>query len=691
MALTAVVAEAQETRDELEPVLITAQRIDRVSRGATGLDLDIRDTPQSISFVTRDLMDQFNATNINSALRLATGVTVEDWETNRTNYSSRGFEIKNSQVDGVGLPNDWGIVTGAMDAYGYDKIEVIRGANGLLTGVGNASGTMNFVRKRPTNDAQAEVAAIASSWNGRRIEFDANTRLTDDGAWAARFVAAWDDQDSYLRSLQNNRLFIYGVVDGQVGERTTVALGYSHQQADTTGNLWGALVLANSDGSQAVFPRESSTTQDWTWWNTVVQNGFFEINFALSDNWTLKGSYNYRAASEDDQLFYAYTTFGLDPVTAEGLVGWPGKYIGGNHAHLGDLELTGRFAAWGQEHQLMLGISQASSSAWLDNFGIDPGEPAFGALPAFPYSGDVVPEPAWGAREDYSTLGQMMRRAYGAARLDLTDRLTTVLGFNWAEFSRRGTSGFGAPFNQKESQLSPYAGLSFDITGNLLAYASYSDIYQPQDQYDINEVYLDPSKGVNYEIGLKGEWLDRRLLTTFAWFKAKQENLATLAGINGNGNWYYEGVDVDSQGFEIEATGRLTEHLDLVFGFTSLDLEGADGEDIYKWVPRQTVNVSLVGRLPGQPQFSGGLNGRWQSDISTTSTIYTSAFDEVDVVIRQGSYALLNLFARWNFTDAASLQLNANNVTGEKYLTSLYSVGFYGAPTSYDVSFRYRF
>lgn len=129
----------------IETLLITGVRQQRVSQGATGLTMDISETPQSISVITDDMMQDFAAFNVNDALRLATGVTVEAWETNRTNYSSRGFEIKNTQIDGVGLPNDWGIVTGALEAYGYEKIEVIRGANGLLTGVGNASGTLNYV------------------------------------------------------------------------------------------------------------------------------------------------------------------------------------------------------------------------------------------------------------------------------------------------------------------------------------------------------------------------------------------------------------------------------------------------------------------------------------------------------------------------------------------------------------------
>src|SRR5262245_10963258 len=283
--LGALAADSADTPE----VLIIGVRDNRTSTGATGLSLDLKDTPQSISVVTSEMMDAYGTNNVNDALRLATGISVEAWETNRTNYEARGFEIKNTQIDGVGLPNNWGIMTGTMDSFGYDKIEVIRGANGLLTGVGNASGTINFVRKRPTNSAQGTLSLTGGSWDMKRIDGDYSTPLTEDGRWAGRAVVAYQDQDSYLRGLSDDRLYTYGIVDGQLGDRTTVALGYSYQSTHTDGNLWGALTLSNSDGTQAEFSRSASTTQDWTFWDTTNQNAFAELTFALSDRWSLKG------------------------------------------------------------------------------------------------------------------------------------------------------------------------------------------------------------------------------------------------------------------------------------------------------------------------------------------------------------------------------------------------------------------
>jgi outer membrane receptor for ferric coprogen and ferric-rhodotorulic acid len=139
------------------------------------------------------------------------------------------------------MPNDWGISTGAMDAFGYEKLEVIRGANGLLTGVGNSAGTINYVRKRPTNETEGKVGVKIGSWGERRVEFDYSTPFTESGTWAGRVAVAREEGDSYLRDFKPERTFGYAVIDGQVGDNGTLTLGYSWQQADTTGNMWGAL------------------------------------------------------------------------------------------------------------------------------------------------------------------------------------------------------------------------------------------------------------------------------------------------------------------------------------------------------------------------------------------------------------------------------------------------------------------
>lgn len=673
---------------QLEQVRVVAQRKERVSNGATNLDLDIKDTPQSISVVTAEQMHDFGANNVNDALRLATGINVEAAETNRTYYMARGFDILSTQVDGVGMPNSWGVVQGAIDSFLYEKVEVIRGANGLLTGVGNASGTINYVRKRPTNDAQGSLGVSFGSWNNRRVEADYSTPFTADGRWAGRVVAAYQKGDSYVDFLHDDRRFLYGVIDGQIGENTTLTFGYSYHAANSDGAMWGALQLANDDGSQAEFPRSASTAQDWSHWNTSDKTAFAELNHALGENWTLKATYNYRDSANDEKLFYAWNEAGLDPVTHEGLTASPGRYAENGEGHHVDVSLWGAFSAFGRDHELVLGAARAHSSTWTDTWDpindVDAGDPdPYAPLPAFPYPGNVIPEPIWGPRYRYEYGDQTLTRLYGAARLSLGERVKAIVGFNHARFNRDGGYYWDETYAQTQSKFSPYAGLTVDITDRVLAYASYSDIYQPQDQTDIDRHYLDPTKGVNYEAGIKAGWRDGRLLTSLAVFSAKQENLATLAGVTDDLLWYYEGQDVDSKGIEFEATGKLNDHVDLVFGYTVLKLDGVDGNDSYPWAPRRTANLALSARLPSLPSVRLGVSGRWQSK--------TSNWDDGGVaLIHQGAYGTINLFGEWSINDRLSLRANVNNLTNEKYLTSLYYVGYYAAPRNVMLSLNWK-
>jgi len=675
----------QAEAKNLGQVLVVAQRTERVSNGATNLDLAIKDTPQSISEITREQMDNFDATSVNEALRLATGVQVDEWETNRTSYSARGFDILNTQIDGVGLPNNWGISTGAMDSFGYEKVEVIRGANGLLTGVGNAAGTINYVRKRPTNQRQGSLGVSYGSWGNTRAQADYSTPLTQDRRWAGRVVAAREDGGSYLRDNHNTRTYLYGVLDGQVGDNGTLTLGYSYQRAKSDGIMWGALAFMRSDGTQAEWPTSATTTQDWTYWNTSNQTAFAEYVHLLSENWTLKASYNYRRSTGDEKMFYAYDALGtgLDPATGLGLYGYPWGGIDKADAHLGAVTINGHYELFGRDQEAVFGASLARSATdgWEQSAAAD--SPAWGALPPFPYSTHAIPEPSWGAPSLYSELDQRLKRAFGATRLALTDRLKAIVGVNYSQYRRQGRS-YALDFDQTTRHTSPYGGLTFDFSNHVLGYVSYSDIYQPQDQVDANDRYLDASKGVNYEAGLKADWLGHRLLTTLAVFKADQEGLATPTGtFNEFGQTIYAPVDVQSKGVELEATGKLGENLDLVVGYTALKMDGLDGSHTYPWVPRRTANVLLSAHLPSYRAISLGVGGRWQSGISNNES---SGF-----TVRQGSYAVLNGFVAWQFLPDATVRLNVRNLGNQKYINTLRYSGFYGAPRSYAVNLDWRF
>ena len=305
--------------------------------------------------------------------------------------------------------------------------------------------------------------------------------------------------------------------------------------------------------------------------------------------------------------------------------------------------------------------------------------PAYGLTPAFPYAQDATPEPEWLDKAKYSDLDVTLTRLFGSTKLNISDDLFIIAGFNAIDYSRKGYNSGGAVDND-ENEISPYLAATYSITDDINAYVSYSDIYQPQEQYDYDGHFLDPSKGVNYEIGVKTQWFDDNLLATFAIFRAEQDNIAVFAGINDLGDYYYDGTTMDSSGFELEVVGHLTDNLNMTFAYTNLAIEDELGKSTSAWEPENLVKFLLDYTLPQLPELMMGLGGKWQSKTENAAA-----------TVKQDSYLLVNAFARWNVSESLSIQANINNITDEKYITSLKNIGFYGAPTQGSVNVTYSF
>jgi outer-membrane receptor for ferric coprogen and ferric-rhodotorulic acid len=671
-------AAAQEAAPQ--KITVAAKRERRISKGATNLPLEIKDTPQSISTIDAESLRNFGTSSSNDALHLGTGIHVEEWETNRTSYVARGFEVMLTQVDGVGMANDWGLVVGQLETYLFERIELVRGANGLLTGVGNASGTINYVRKRPTNKDGGEFIAAAGSLDFGRVALDYNKVLSADGAWAGRLVAAHENKASYLRGLEDQRTALHGVVEGQLGDNGVLTLGFAHQGSKQRSPMWGSLTLIRANGSQAEFDVSASTAQDWARWNLGSSSAFVEYAHTLSSDWEAKLSVNHRRGDEDVKLFYAYSLTGTLNNDNTGLIGWPYRSDLESSSTIVDGSLTGRYSAFGRRHELTLGLSHSKQKTYSEAYSITsaPGP----ALPAFPYPGNFYPEPTWGATSVGSDGNQKLTRLYAVTRLALTDSLKGIAGLNAISLKRDGTSIYGGGVNldnETTEKASPYVGITYDITPNVLGYVSYSDIFQAQDQRDANGRFLAPMKGVNAELGVKAEWLDRRLLTTFAVFDAEQKGLATEVGFDLVAQRsIYAPKDVRSRGFEAEVTGRVGAQTNLTVGYTQLKLTGPDGNDIYEWVPRKSLKLRADTRLPVLPALKLGAAARWQSDVAKIAGA------------KQDAYWVLNAFAAYDITPAATLRLNVDNLADEKYVRTVQYGAIYGAPRRASLWLEYK-
>ncbi|EIZ77382.1 tonB-dependent siderophore receptor family protein [Novosphingobium sp. Rr 2-17] len=671
-------------------ILVTAAT--RHSSSATALSLPVDETPQSVTIIDRKRIEDFSITNINDLLDQAVGINVERVETDRTYFSSRGFDVSNFQVDGIGLPLSWGLQVGDLDTALFENVEVVRGANAIMTGIGNPSATINYVRKRPTDELAIKATAQGGSRNYWRGEADVNVPLTD--TLALRAIYAHEQSDGYLDYNHVNRNVYGAIVRWQATPNLRATIGYTRQQNEADGVLWGAIPLVYSDGSRIDLKRSTTTSADWTYWNTRDQSIFGELVYNFDNDWSVTGIFTYRRFQENAKLLYAYGY--PDKETGEGVYGMSGIYPSDYKQYLGDVYLSGPFHLFGREHKLALGVSVSRSDAkeW-ENFAEDT---ALVYPSIYDWGSQQVAEPSYPGAELQSDYTDRLTRVYGAAHLNFTDRLKVVVGASAMWIDSTGYS-YGISQARTDNRVSPYLGAVYDLTGNVSFYASYTDIYNPQTEVDANNRRLDPAKGTSLEAGIKSTWLGGKLYATAAVFKAKQKGLADYAGtFDGSGagkagDSYYTGVDTTSTGFELEVAGNLTDQWTLSGGFTWLNIEDAQGNDTRTWIPTKSLKLATTYTVPQLNDLKLGAQLRWQNTTRTQITdLATYGGPDEAVTVKQKGYAVLDLMAGIKVIDHLKASVNVRNVTDKKYLNSLkWGQAYYAAPRSAVVSVTFEY
>jgi outer membrane receptor for ferric coprogen and ferric-rhodotorulic acid len=672
----AAIATADDEKTAVSQVTIESERTKR-SQSATGLDLTLRETPQSVTVIGREQMEVFALHDINAVLSQVVGVNVERTETDRTMYNSRGFDITTFQVDGVGLPLISGLQYGALDTALFDRVEVLRGATGMLTGTGNPSATVNYVRKRPTKDFQAEASVSYGSWDDKRLEADVSGPLNASGSVTGRFVYANEDTDSYLDYYKVNRNVYYGVLSWDITANLKATAGYSRQDNLSTGVLWGALPMDDANGVQINYPRSTSTSAPWTYWDTQDENTFADLSYALDNGWTAKGSFTHRTFDQNAKLLYAYGN--PDPATGLGVYGMAGMYPSHYKQDLWEASVSGPVALFGRTHQLVFGASTATSQGHeYENFSDDTiVYPAIGA-----WAGQPVAEPTYPGQYLAAYSKDRLTRVYAAAHLNFTDKLKGLVGFNTINQQSTGVS-YGVDQARSARKFSPYAGLVYDLTRNVSLYGSYTDIFNPQSEVDADRHVLPAAKGQAYEAGLKSEWFGGRLYATAAVFKSEQKDLATAVGyITGTFDTYYAPEDVTSKGYELEINGAITDQWRIGGGWTQLSLKDDSGAPAKTYLPRKTLKLTTTYNFPQLRNLTVGGNLRWQDSVSA-----------VDLgTISQKAYAVVDLTGGVDVTDKIRATVNVLNLFDKKYLNSLmWGQAYYAAPRSASVRLAYKF
>lgn len=644
------------------------------SSAATKLELTPRQTPQSISTITGAQLQDFKLSSVNDALKYTTGIQVQEVETDRTYYSARGFDITNFQYDGIGVPFVYGNVEGDLDTAIFERVEVVRGANGLMSGTGNPSATINFVRKRPTLAPQARVDLTAGSWDKRRIDVDVSGALTESGNVRGRAVYANENKDSYLDRYSREKNIFHGVIEVDLDDSTLFTLGHSLQKSDANSPMWGALPLNFSDGSATDYSRSTSTSTDWAYWDMQENRTFAELAHNFANGWQAKAVLTHVEKKGDSSLFYVYGTPDRD--TGLGLFSYPSEYQEKNKQLIADLYASGPFALVGREHELVVGGSWSKSEledmSWYDST-------TGTALPPLEDWSGSYPRPLNDAGTNGSDFTDRMQSVYSAARWSLSDSLNLITGVRVVDVESSGGS-YGVDKTTKySSEIVPYVGLIYDLNEQYSVYASYTEIFDPQTETDMSGARLAPVEGVNYEAGIKAELLDDKVNLSLAVFRTEQDNLAEFVEMVEGKNRYRSVDGITSEGYEVEVSGELLQGLQATAGYTFVDIRDAEDKHAVTYSPKHMLRASSTYRIPGLEQLKVGASMSWQDDVRNG-------------IAEQDAYALVNLMASYEIDRNWTVSANLNNLTDEKYLSSLYwTQAYYGAPrnASMTVSWNY--
>ena len=657
---------------------------------ATKLPLSLRETPQSVSVVTRKRMDDKAMTSISDVAKSAPGIFLNNaGGVGRPTFSARGFDIDNILYDGFPTSFLTYLPSGEANLAMYDRVEIVRGAAGLTQGAGNPAGAINLVRKRPTPVFQGTLTGSAGSWDDYSSTLDVAGPLNESGTLRARTVISGQDAKSFRDSVESDAQLFYGVVDADLSESTTLTLG-AYRQKNHTNYIWGGLPMARGGGHLGL-PRDTFLGNDWEYSDNRTTGYFATLEQGLANDWTLRLA-AMQTKTDTDVLASSVWEYNRHYLWTEAMEQKETGY---------DVALSGPFQLLGQAHDLTLGVSRReldyrSGDAW-SSF-IDAGsnlfewDPRDHDKPYYVTGDNGLPETT--TQDSF----------YASTRLRLSEPLSLILGgrLDWYEFEDKASSE--ANFKVTRN-LTRYAGLVYDLDDNHSVYVSYTDIFKPQTSKGLDRKVIEPVVGENYEVGVKGEYFDGALNASLAVFQIDQKNRAQeLPDSKGCGSGAasacYEAAGlVRSKGVDLEIQGALTDNWQLAAGYTYTQTQyvsdanaALEGEDFDRKKPRQLFKLATIYNLPDELQ-------RWRigGDVYQQSRIRTSGGTGATAwKNQQGSYTVVGLVAGYKASEQLDLQLNVNNLFDRTYYSSVANGAYspydiYGDPRNLKLTARYSF
>lgn len=655
--------------DADESIVVTGER-ERINTLNSRLG-DVRDAPQSISIVSKEVMEQQAVSSLRDVLRNVSGISMAAGEggggPGGDNLTLRGFGARNDIfVDGI---RDTASYT--RDTFNIEQVEVVKGPASAQTGRGSTGGYINMFTKQPElMTAVSATGSLGLPLYGRAT-VDVNVGEDDlgiGGGTALRINALYHNAEAPGRDfVESERIGFAPSIATGLGTLTRAILSYYYLRQNNQPDYGIPFVPATNSALPEYADQPAPvdfdnyyglTQRDYEKTRTHLVT--FAVEHDITDTVRIANATRYSYAVRDSiysaPRFAGTDTTLINPQTQSRDTvddGW-----------FNQTNLYAEFATGALRHDLIAGFEIAREDSRNQLRTVTPGTPTdlFDPDPERPWTGTIVDTPNGLVTAEADTLA-----AYLFDTIHFTDSLLFTGGLRWeryeALFDPAGPTG---PFERVDKHVTWRAGLTWKPVERLSLYVGAGTSVNPSienlTQTNVSEALaaLDPEKSRTYEIGAKWEGFGGRLLLNAAVFRTDKVNART-DGLPGEPEIVLAGKQrVD--GFEIGATGKLTENWSIIASYSYLDTEIRESNDPLEVgnhlrnVPDHSGSLWSVYELPGGFEIGGGVRYVGERFTNETNARRIEPYWVADATIA------------YEFMSGTTLRLNVYNLFDERYI-----------------------
>jgi len=631
-------------------------------------------------------------------------------------YFSRGFRVQTLQFDGgaPGYTGEFGAFL-TPDTAEYERIEMLRGVDGIYSGAGEPGGVINLVRKRAKAEPGARFDLSVGRWNFVRGEGDVTGPLNADGRLRGRVVGAYEDKDYFYDRGESSKTLLFATMDYDLTASALLIGGVSYEKRKEDAYFIQGFPRY-ADGADLKVPRTMAINPDWAHFYFVTREAFLRAEQKYGESGTLKLNFTRLSQSSEDRQIIA--TGAVDPVT---LLGARASYRASDHdsrQDLLDLSANGSLSLFGRTYRYTVGAdySRLNDDGYKTYNLLGYGDINGPLIDVFNFDPAAYPRPTELLAGYYPKFRQEQRGLYGSLELQLSGPLRLTLGGRYGEYSflQIGQAvapdgGYGEPLTLRYSdhRFIPSLALNWSFSRHWGAYASYAETFQSQAnkrQAPLPGTSLSPVVGDGLELGLKGEIFEVAS-AVLALYRIKRRGEAVADPVyspglapDGSSCCYMARGKVVSEGFEAEVSGKVLPGLQLsagyAFGQTSFDDNTASPVYYFGFSPKHQLKVWGTWQLPGSySDWSLNVGVLAQSGTFVTGSVLDENGLTQPYRFEQAGRSIWNASVQRRWGDTWSIGLYGDNLTDKTYYTVLGDTrrnNVYGTPRSYVLMLRGR-